>query len=341
MRGYPPGVGPNPTLPIDQLRTEGRKRPGPQVHRPVQYGAATEDCHLPGTGPRPHWTIAKLRAGVDCEGDPPPEVPDFTLTSVEPTTFVATVPTTYTLTGTGFVQDVTVAYIGNAPQTTVVVSDTEIQAGPVALDFPAPITYSVYVYDGVTDTQPWLEISGTPAPDPPTITTITPNTADLSVPVTLTIDGTLFTDGDTLNIGTQVGIPTTFVSATQLTASWTPNSSGPKDAHIVSAVTGNASNYVPLTVNVPYVGVPLITSVTPNPVSEAGGPTTLVIVGNGYDATLVASFDWGASVPPCTFVSKTEIQIVDWVPLAVGDHELRLSGSIYGDAGPFTVTVTA
>jgi hypothetical protein len=62
-------------------------------------------------------------------------------------------------------------------------------------------------------------------PDP-AITTLTPNTTSAAGgAVTVTVTGTNFVSGSTIEID-QVAVPTTFVSATSLTTSYDPSTAG-------------------------------------------------------------------------------------------------------------------
>ena len=67
-----------------------------------------------------------------------------------------------------------------------------------------------------------------PPPEPdPTIGSLTPATGVVGTPVTVTVAGTNFVSGSTVEVN-GAAAPTIFVSATQLTASYTPVSAGIK-----------------------------------------------------------------------------------------------------------------
>ena len=150
----------------------------------------------------------------------------------------------------------------------------------------------------------------------PTITSITPNTAVVGSTPTVTVTGTGFTAASVVNVD-GASIPSTFVSATQLTG--TVPAGAPAGVYSVTVVNptpgGGTSNAVTFTVTNP---VPTITSFTPT----SGGPgTTVTITGTnllGTTAIRIGTFN----VPNYTVVSATSITFV--VPNGTGS----LSGTI-------------
>ncbi|GAB2717915.1 hypothetical protein GCM10011495_34080 [Hymenobacter frigidus] len=150
----------------------------------------------------------------------------------------------------------------------------------------------------------------------PTITSITPNTAVVGSSPTVTLIGTGFTAASVVNVD-GAPIPSTFVSATQLTG--TVPAGAPAGVYSVTVVNptpgGGTSNAVTFTLTNP---VPTITSFTPT----SGGPgTTVTITGTnllGATAIRIGTFN----VPNYTVVSATSITFV--VPNGTGS----LSGTI-------------
>lgn len=85
----------------------------------------------------------------------------------------------------------------------------------------------------------------------PTVGGINPTTAVISTPITLTVNGTGFVSGDTVLTGGTVR-PTTFVSATQLTATWTTPATAQTVQVSVRSTAGD-SNARPFTVTAAQV----------------------------------------------------------------------------------------
>lgn len=72
----------------------------------------------------------------------------------------------------------------------------------------------------------------TPPADPdPTISTLAPATGVVGTPVSVTVTGTNFVSGSVVEVN-GAAAPTTFVSATQLTASYTPATAGTKQVTV-------------------------------------------------------------------------------------------------------------
>ena len=155
-----------------------------------------------------------------------------------------------------------------------------------------------------------------PANPVPTITSITPNTAVVGSTPTVTVTGTGFTVASVVNVD-GAPIPSTFVSATQLTGA--VPAGAPAGVYSVTVFNptpgGGTSNAVTFTLTNP---VPTITSFTPT----SGGPgTTVTITGTnllGATAIRIGTFN----VPNYTVVSATSITVV--VPNGTGS----LSGTI-------------
>jgi len=149
-----------------------------------------------------------------------------------------------------------------------------------------------------------------PANPVPTITSITPNTAVVGSTPTVTLTGTGFTATSVVNVD-GVPIPSTFVSATQLTG--TVPAGAPAGVYSVTVVNltpgGGTSNAVTFTLTNP---VPSISSFTPT----SGGPgATVTITGTnllGATAIRIGTFN----VPNYTVVSNTSITFV--VPNGTG-----------------------
>jgi hypothetical protein len=94
---------------------------------------------------------------------------------------------------------------------------------------PLPMNKVAYGEDLVASVA-WVIVGtptlGYPAPAPdPTISTLAPATGTVGTQVTVTVTGTNFETGSTVEAN-QTALPTTFVSATSLTAPYTPTAAG-------------------------------------------------------------------------------------------------------------------
>ncbi|WP_310391434.1 IPT/TIG domain-containing protein [Hymenobacter sp.] len=146
----------------------------------------------------------------------------------------------------------------------------------------------------------------------PAITAITPNTAVAGPAISVTLTGTGFTAASVVNVD-GVAIPSTFVSATQLTG--TVPVLAPAGIYSVTVVNptpgGGTSNAVTLTLTAAPVA-PTISSFTPT----TGGPgTTVTITGTGFTGATAVSIGTFA-VTSFTVVSATSITLV--VPSGTG-----------------------
>jgi hypothetical protein len=169
-----------------------------------------------------------------------------------------------------------------------------------------------------------VTVTGTAAT--PTITTLMPNSATAGgAAFTLTVNGTNFAAGATVNFGANTPV-TTFVSATQLTAAITAPeiaTAGPIAVTVTNPGGGGTSNSVNFTVTA--AAAPTITTLMPNSATAGGAAFTLTV--NGTNFVSGAAVHFGANTPVTTFVSATQ------VTAAITAPEIAT-------AGPIAVTVT-
>jgi len=158
----------------------------------------------------------------------------------------------------------------------------------------------------------------------PTITSLSPtSTTAGGAAFTLTIDGTNFVSGATVQWDTTV-LTTTFVSATQLTAD-VPASliATIGTASVTVTSTGAVSSAAMFTINKP---VPAITSLSPSTATAGGAAFTLTI--NGSNFASGATVQWGTTALTTTYMSTTQLTAA--VP-----------ASLIATAGTANVTVTS
>ena len=204
--------------------------------------------------------------------------PAPSITTLSPTNVTAGHPTfTLTITGTNFVTGDTVNFGSNALAPTSL-SATQIQIAVPASDVATsgPVSVTVATVDGVDSNAATFTVN--PAP---TIASLSPTSITKGhLAFTLTITGTNFATGDTVEFGSNTLTPNAGGTATQLQVS-VPTAdfatAGPISVTVVTA-DGVSSNAVTFTVN----PTPAITSLSPTGVT-AGHPTfTLTITGTGF-----------------------------------------------------------
>lgn len=154
---------------------------------------------------------------------------------------------------------------------------------------------------------------------------------------TITLTGTnFFSDSEVQFNGSNR--PTTFVSATQLTAQLSSSDLAQAGSQALSVANSEGggwnSNPLNLTVNNP---VPSISSISPNPVLAVGG-FTLTVNGSGFVNGSVVEYD--GSPRPTTFVSATQVtaQINDVI--SVGQHTITVFNPAPGGGTSNSATLT-
>ena len=220
------------------------------------------------------------------------------ITSLSPNTIAAgNVGFTLTVTGTGFVATSNVLWNGSA-LTTTFVNATQLTASvPASLITTAGnVNVTVQNPGGVTSSPAVFAVNA------PTITSLNPIAATTGGPAfTLAVNGTGFLANSAIqwNGAAQV---TTFVSATQLTASIPPSliaTTGTANITVVNP--GGAQSKA-----APFVIAALnITSLTPGSASVGGSAFTLTVTGTGFVST--SAVQWNGSALATTFVSATQL----------------------------------
>lgn len=201
----------------------------------------------------------------------------------------------------------------------------------------------IFVHDVGTGTTPNLTPTPSPTPTPtpaPTISTVSPTSGPLAGGHTLTINGTNFLPGPSVDVGGTACTGVTFVSSTQLTCTVPALGAGTYSV----IVTNSDAQSATLSSSYSAIPAPAVTSVSPTSGAMAGGQT-LTITGSGFSAG--ASVDVGGSA--CTSVTvNSATQITCTTPaLAAGSHAVAVtnvdtqSGSLvsaFTSVAPPTVT---
>ncbi len=137
----------------------------------------------------------------------------------------------------------------------------------------------------------------------------------------LTITGTGFSTGTTVNFGASSGLIPTSITSTQLTITLTaPSTPGP----VPVSVTRNSQTSNTLTLLVTSGAPPVLTSVSPNSATAEGQELTLTLRGRSFAPGAMATF--GGELIPTTFVSSTRLTAT--VP-AYPDSSLTLHGGTF------------
>lgn len=241
-------------------------------------------------------------------GSTTPTTNALAITSVSPKDIpVGSGPVTIVVTGTGFTSSTIIQLSGVSVQTTFV-SNTELRATIPSAQLQTGSILKLAVVNGsqviAADTTNNVQVSN----PVPTVATLAPASVLVGSPAgIITVNGENFVPGITLAVN---GTPrnTTYVSATQMTASLTADDFAAAAPLLLNAVNpqpgGGASGTIALTVSNPS---PTISSVSPNALS-AGSPATVVnVAGSGFVAGTGVLVN-GAS-RPTTFVSATAMKV--------------------------------
>jgi hypothetical protein len=234
--------------------------------------------------------------------------PAPTLTSISPNSATAGGQAfTLTVTGTNFVSGSIVRWNGNN-RTTTYVSTTQLTASITAADVAAAGSATVTIFNaapggGASGSQTLVVNNPTPA-----LANISPNSATAGGQAfTLTVTGTNFVSGSIVRWNGN-NRTTTFVSATQLTASITA-----ADIANVGSATVTAFNPTPgggtsgsLTFAIISANpVPTVASLNPNSAIAGGAPFTLTITGSNFVSG--STVRWNGNSRTTTYVSATQL----------------------------------
>jgi uncharacterized protein (DUF2345 family) len=177
-------------------------------------------------------------------------------------------------------------------------------AGPVQFDVASVSAYSggTFAQKSVTASVP----ASQPAPAFAASNPVSPNTGSTSGGTSVTINGSSFVSGAVVSFGATAAT-TTFVSATQLTATTPAAAAGAVSVKVQNPDTQSAT----LPNGFTYIA-PAPAFAASNPVSPTSGPTaggtTVTINGSNFVSGAVVSF--GTTAASTTFVSATQLRAV-------------------------------
>ena len=232
---------------------------------------------------------------------------------VAPTVQVSSPPsgiagTTVTLAGTGFTGVLSVTFGGVSATAFTVFSSTKITA--VAPPGSGTVQIVVTTTGGTSNGIDFTYTTPTPV-----LNSLTPASGPVSGGNSVTLTGSGLSGTTGVKFGA-VNVPFTVVSANQITAI-APAAAGPGSVNVSVTTPGGTSNTLPYT----YVNAPVLTSVTPNQGSNAGG-TVVTLTGTGLSGATSVTFG-GVPATSFTVLSNTQITavtpggITGTVPVAV------------------------
>ncbi|HMZ22166.1 MAG TPA: hypothetical protein PLD20_29815, partial [Blastocatellia bacterium] len=217
---------------------------------------------------------------------------------------------TLTVNGSGFINGSTVQWNGNA-RTTTFVSATQLTAAIPATDIAntgnANVTVVTAAPGGGTSNSASFTINQQQNPVP-AITTISPTSATAGgAAFTLTVNGSNFINSSTVRWNGNART-TTFVSATQLTASIPASdiaSAGTASVTVFNPTPGGGtSNAVTFTIN---AAAPAPTTTAINPSSGVAGGAAFTLTVSGTNFTNASTVQWNGNARTTTFVSATQL----------------------------------
>jgi len=254
-----------------------------------------------------------------------------TVESISPNTGPVGQGTPVTIKGTGFLPGATVEFSGAESGEVVVVSEAEITTTtPPGLDVPAEVV--VRDAGGTSTGGPEF----TPYYIPPTVESITPSSGTTAGGAPVTIRGTGFLAGATVEIGTeQEASNVVVVSETEITAT-TPAGFAGSDEVVVTDAYGTSSEGAIEGANYTFEELepPTVTKIEPEAGSSAGG-TEVTIMGTGFDPG--AEVDIGSEAAEVRWVSAQEM-VAKTAATPVGKYEvlIRDAHGVSADTPTFT-----
>lgn len=242
-----------------------------------------------------------------------------TVTAVSPDTGATAGGTAVTITGTGFTGTAAVAFGKVAASAVTIVSGTTIDAtSPAGTAGSVDVTVTTAGPGGGTSPSVPADLF---AYGPPTVTAVTPSGGPPTGGTVITVTGTGFVPGATVDVGTQPATEVTVHSGTSLTAATPAGTAGPADVTVTTpagtSATSSADQFV--------YGAPSVGWVSPDAGPLAGG-TPVTIAGSAFTAG--ATVDFGAN--PATsvvVVSPSLITAVAPAGTAAGSVDVTVSDS--------------
>ncbi len=206
---------------------------------------------------------------------------------------------------------------------------------------PAPATASITVLNPGSAPSNALTFTVT-TPATPTISNLSPATAVARSPAfTLIVIGSSFT-AVSIVTWNGVGLPTTFISPTQLTAQVAASSIATPGTASVSVVSANGVNYAPpSTFTILTTASPTLTSLSPASVVADGLTFSLTVNGSGFVSGAIVQ--WNGSTLATTFISATQLtaQVAGPNTAAAGIANVTVLNPASAASNALTFTISA
>ncbi|HTX76951.1 MAG TPA: IPT/TIG domain-containing protein [Terracidiphilus sp.] len=235
--------------------------------------------------------------------------PSPVLSKISPQTITAgnSSATTVTLTGSGFVAASTADWNGAGLPTTYV-SGTQLTASIPVSDTACGVAEPISVVNSTPGGGTSSSLTFTADNPVPTLTSISPtNVAAGSGSFTLTVNGSKFLKSCSVIQWNGKSLATTFVSATQLTATVPAAdvaSNGTANVTVNNPAPGGGTTAAQSFTIGPFP-VPVLTSVSPTSTTAGGAAFTLTV--NGSSFVQKSTVDWNGVAVTTTYVSATKL----------------------------------
>ncbi len=218
------------------------------------------------------------------------------LTSITPNVGTTDGGTVVFLAGTGFVLGVAVT-IGGSSCTNLIFTDST----QIACDTPAHAAGAVNVVVINPDGQTGTLTNGFTYAAPPTVTSVSANFGPIAGGGTVTVNGTGFITGATIDFGGVDCGSVSFISSTILTCTLPAHNAGPIAVTVTNTNGGIGSKASAFT----YWAAPTVTTITPAAGPTAGG-TVVVIRGTNFQSAATVTVG-GVNCGTLTINSTTKI----------------------------------
>lgn len=224
----------------------------------------------------------------------------MTLSSVGPNSGPTKGGTSVTITGTNFTHSASVAFGGVAAPTVTYVSSKELQAvTPAHASGTVTVAVSENPHHQTATLAGGFTYSNSTSLS---LSSISPSQGPTSGGTVVTINGTGFQTGATVNFGSAQSTSVTIASSTQMDAMAPAESAGTVSITVTDPNAQSSSLSSAFT----YTSGPSVSSVSPTSGPVTGG-TTVTLLGNGFQSG--ASVDFGSlAAASVAFVSSTELQ---------------------------------
>ena len=220
-----------------------------------------------------------------------------TVTSVSPSSGSTAGGTAVTITGSNFATGATVTFGTTAATNVLVVSGTSITAttpagsGAVTVTVTNPLAQSGSLPSGFTYVVT------------PTVTSVSPNSGLTAGGTAVTITGANFASPATVSFGGTAATNVVVVNGTSITATTPAGTAGA--ATVTVTVSGQSGS---LTGGFTYIGLPTVTSISPNTGSTVGG-TPVTITGTNFATGATVTFG-ATAANNVVVVSSTSITAI-------------------------------